>query len=209
MKFVCLSMALALAGCASRPAEPLSTAAIAAPDWRTVATEHDRERLREWRSAWVAALRKATAAGFGPTIAREGALLQPDAALAWQDPPDGDYRCRMLKIGAKAAGNLDYIAYPAFECRIRREHGMISFAKLTGSQRPIGHLLPTSGNRMVFLGTLQLGDERRALEYGRDRERDMAGLIENVGPNRWRLALPYPHFESTIDILELVPRSAL
>jgi hypothetical protein len=37
----------------------------------------------------------------------------------------------------------------------------------------------------------------------------MAGLIENVGPNRWRLALPYPHFESTIDILELVPRSAL
>jgi hypothetical protein len=58
---------------------------------------------------------------------------------------------------------------------------------------------------MVFLGTLQLGDEQRALQYGRDRERDMAGVVERIGERRWRLVLPYPHFESTIDIVELVP----
>jgi hypothetical protein len=210
MKFAYLALAaaLALAGCASRGAHPASVAAATAPDWRTIATEHDRERLREWRTAWVTALRKANAAGFGPTIAREGVLLKPDAALAWQAPPDGDYRCRVLKIGAKAAGNLDYVTYPTFNCRIRAEAGLMSFAKLTGSQRPIGHFLPTTGTRMIFLGTLQLGDERRALEYGRDRERDMAGLIEMIGPNRWRLVLPYPHFESTIDVIELIPRTA-
>jgi hypothetical protein len=210
MKFAYLALAaaLALAGCASRGAHPASVAAATAPDWRTTATEHDRERLREWRTAWVAALRKANAAGFGPTIAREGVLLQPDAALPWQAPPDGDYRCRVIKIGAKSVGNLDYVTYPTFNCRIRQEGGLTSFAKLTGSQRPIGHFLPTTGNRMIFLGTLQLGDERRALEYGRDRERDMAGLIEMIAPNRWRLVLPYPHFESTIDVIELIPRTA-
>ena len=84
----------------------------------------------------------------------------------------------------------------------------MSFAKLTGSQRPIGHILPSVGERRVFLGTLQLGDERRALEYGHDRDRDMAGIVERIGEQRWRLAFPYPAFESTIDIIELVPSTS-
>jgi hypothetical protein len=33
----------------------------------------------------------------------------------------------------------------------------------------------------------------------------MAGVVERIGNQRWRLVLPYPHFESTIDIVELVP----
>jgi hypothetical protein len=209
MKKACLSLcaALALAGCGrSGGAEPLSAQAAAPPDWRAIATAHDRERLREWRSAWIEGLRKARAAGFGPTITREGVLLAPDAAAEWRDIPDGDYRCRTIKIGAKSDGLLDYVAYPMFDCRVRREDGLVSFAKLTGSQRPIGHLLPTAGNRMIFLGTLQLGDETRALEYGRDRERDVAGIVERIGERRWRLVFPSPHFESMTDILELVPK---
>jgi hypothetical protein len=178
----------------------------AAPEWRSIATPYDRERVRQWRSVWVEALGKAQAAGFGPTIAREGALLQPDAAIEWRPPPEGDYRCRTIKIGAKSKGLLDYVPYPTFNCRIRREDGLLGFAKLSGSQRPIGHLLPSIGNRMIFLGTLQLGDETRALEYGRDRERDMIGILERIGDNRWRLVFPSPHFESMTDVLELVPR---
>jgi hypothetical protein len=58
---------------------------------------------------------------------------------------------------------------------------------------------------MVFLGTLQLGDEPGVLKYGHDRERDMAGLLERIGDRRWRLVFPYPAFESTIDVLELIP----
>ena len=205
---IALCAALALAGCASRDSAPAQVMEAAPLDWRSIATEQDRERLREWRTAWVQALRKAQTAGFGPTVGREGVLLQPDAAAAWQEPPDGDYRCRMIKIGAQRAGMLDYVPYPAFNCRIRREGPLVSFAKLTGSQRPIGHLLPTTGDRMIFLGTLQLGDETRALEYGRDRDRDMAGLFERIGDQRWRLVLPYPRFESTIDVLEIVPHTA-
>ena len=208
--FVSLCAGLIVAGCASKSEQgPLSAAAPAAPDWRAIATDHDRERLRNWRTAWMEGVRKAQASGKGGAIAREGALLQPDVAIDWRDPPPGEYRCRVLKIGAKSQGMLDYVAYPAFTCRIRQEDGLMSFAKMTGSQRPIGLFLPFPGQqRMVFLGTLQLGDEQRALQYGRDRERDMAGVVERIGDNRWRLVLPYPHFESTIDILELVPVAA-
>jgi hypothetical protein len=209
---ICLASAAALAGCASRAAESpearLGAIDEQVIDWREIATPTDRERLREWRTAWIEALNKARASGHAPQLASEGVLLQPDARLAWQDPAPGEYLCRTVKIGAKSPGMLDYVTYPEFTCRIRREGGLMSFAKLSGSQRPLGLLLPFADNRMVFLGTLQLGDERRALQYGRDKERDMAGVIERIGEQRWRLVLPYPHFESTIDILEIKPLNA-
>jgi hypothetical protein len=205
---LCAALTLLLPGCGGLggPAGARLESASDNIDWRAIATQSDRTRLREWRTAWMEGLRKAEAAGHGAEVASEGALLQPDSALAWENPPTGDYQCRVLKIGAKSQGLLDYVAYPAFNCRIRAEDGLMSFAKLTGSQRPLGMFLPDSSRRMVFLGTLQLGDERLALEYGRDRERDMAGVVERVGEHRWRLVFPYPHFESTVDVLELVPR---
>ncbi|MFN3944327.1 MAG: DUF4893 domain-containing protein [Allosphingosinicella sp.] len=177
-------------------------------DWRNVATPNDRRRLREWRSAWVEGLALAAAAGHQAEIAREGTLLHPDAAQMRALPPPGDYRCRTIKIGGQSPGMLDYLAYQPFACRITLEEGLLSFAKVSGSQRPVGLLFEDTDRRMVFLGTLQLGDERRALQYGRDRERDMAGVLERVDDRRWRLVFPYPHFESLIDVLELVPASS-
>ena len=204
--------ALTLSACAAGRADAPQAASPSASirptvDWRTIATPPDRRRLREWRTAWVAALAEARAAGHGAELVREGALLEPDAALPGARPPAGEYQCRTIKIGSQSQGGLDYIAYPAFTCRIRIEEGLLSFAKLTGSQRPIGLLFEENDRRMIFLGTMQLGDERRALQYGRDRLRDMAGVVERIGERRWRLVLPYPHFESTLDVIELVPRS--
>lgn len=202
---ICLAI---LAGCSSgrTPQIAAPQAAPARPiDWRGIATGHDRARLRQWRSAWVRALAKAQAAGHGAAIAREGALLQPDAAIALEPPPPGRYRCRTIKIGGQSPGLLDYVAYPYFSCRIRSENGVLGFAKLSGSQRPIGLILPDTSRRMIFLGTLQLGDERGAMQYGRDRERDLIAAVERVAPQRWRMVFPLPHFESTLDILELVP----
>ena len=174
--------------------------------WRTVATEADRGRVREWRTAWLKALEQARTAGHAQEIAAEGALLKPDAALAEVAPPAGDYRCRVIKIGAKGPGNLNYIAYPPFSCRIGAGEGVRDFVKLTGSQRPVGRLFPETDSRMIFLGTLQLGDEQGTLRYGHDPERAMAGILERVGERRWRLVFPYPQFESILDVLELVPQ---
>ena len=194
-----------LSGCAGLRAEMAPDPLPRSVAWREVATDSDRVRVRGWRDAMVEGLANARAAGHGAEIGKEGALLQPDAALAWTDLPEGDYRCRVLKLGAKSKGLPDYVAYPAFDCRVRNDNGVMSFAKLTGSQRPIGLFLPDNGKRMIFLGTLQLGDERVALQYGRDLERDMAGVVQRIGDRRWRLILPFPHFESIVDVLELVP----
>jgi hypothetical protein len=195
--------ALTLASCATaRPGRMLSAPS---GDWRAVATADDRERLREWRTAFTRALDQATKAGHAADIAREGKLLEPDAALGPVPIPNGRYQCRVIKVGAKTPGGLDYVAYPAFDCRIGQRGGLQSFFKLTGSQRHVGLIFPDSAVRQAFLGTLVLGDEARAMQYGRDPDRDLAGWVERVGEQRWRLILPRPHFESTLDMIELIP----
>jgi hypothetical protein len=195
---------LGLTGCGGF-GQPPAVVPKPALDWRAVATDSDRERLREWRTAFVDALRAARAAGHTAEIAGEGALLEPDAALGGGPIPNGDYRCRVTKLGAKVSGLLDYVSYPAFKCRISQAGQLQDFAKLTGSQRQIGSIFPGDPLRQIFLGTLVLGDETRALQYGRDTERDVAGYVERIGPNRWRLIMPRPHFESVMDVMELVP----
>jgi hypothetical protein len=176
--------------------------------YREVVTEDDRVRLRDWRSAFVEGLDQARKAGHSSEVAREGALLDPDAALAGPAIPDGLYRCRVIKLGAKGPGNLAYVSYPGFECRIGPERTLQRLAKLSGSQRYVGLIFPGDAIRNVFLGTLAFADESRALQYGQDEQRDVAGYIERIGPNRWRLVMPAPHFESRVDVMELVPKGA-
>ena len=174
-------------------------------DWRRVATEDDRGRLRDWRSTLVAALAAARRAGHSAEIAREGALLEPDAALGGGPIPNGDYRCRVIKLGAQSKGLLDYVAYPAFTCRVSVERDLQRLDKLSGSQRYAGLIFPNDAMRQLFLGSLVLGDESRALQYGEDQSRNIAGFVERIGPKRWRLLMPRPHFESQMDVMELVP----
>jgi hypothetical protein len=182
------------------------------PRWTTaykqVISENDRVRLRDWRKTFEDALAEARKAGHSDEIAREGALLEPDAATASPIIPDGMYRCRVIKLGAKDPGNLEYVNYPGFTCRVRAERQLQRLAKLSGSQRYVGLIFPGDAVRRVFLGTLVLGDERRALQYGQDEQRDVAGYLERIGPQRWRLLMPQPHFESKFDVMELVPEGA-
>jgi hypothetical protein len=155
--------------------------------------------------AWVAAVNKARQSGHGTEIDREGALLQPDVALTSPLPPAGDYHCRTLKIGGKAPGLPDYASYPGALCRISVRDGRLRFVKLDGVQRPIGTLYPDDGERAIFLGTMVLGDEHKPLGYSNDKDRDMAGFVQRIGEGKWRIAFPYPHWESTLDVIELTP----
>ena len=203
-RFLAAFAAIGLAACSAIPKETPSFVATSA-DWRVVATATDRGRLRDWRTAFTKALGQARKAGHAADIAREGQLLDPDAALGPVPIPNGAYKCRAIKLGAKGPGLLDYIAYPAFDCRIAQSGQLQSLTKLTGSQRQVGLLFAADPRRQVFLGTLVLGDELRAMQYGRDPDRDLAGWVERVGPARWRLILPYPRYESIIDVVELIP----
>ena len=207
MKFRAASLAVCLTvtGCADARTRPLKAAV--AVDWRAVATHADLQRLHDWRDAFVKALDAAKAAGFGDAIAREGALLSPDAAIEGVGIPSGRYRCRVVKLGAQTAGGIAYDDGRAFDCRITNEGEAQSLAKMTGMQRPVGLLFAGDTRRLIFLGTMMLGDEARAIQYGQDGDRDMAGALERIGPARWRLVLPYPRFESLTDVVELVPAS--
>jgi hypothetical protein len=192
-----LALALALV--------PGAAAAQPNAEWRRVATEQDAGRIRDLRDAWEEALASARAAGHGAEVDREGSLLSPDGALVDPAPPPGDYACRTIKVGHAQPGLLGFVSYPAFRCRVRIDHGRLSFEKLTGSQRPLGRFYADRDERMVFVGTIQLGDERRSYQYGVDRDRDMIGALERIGERRWRLVFPYPRFESLLDVIELTP----
>jgi len=107
-----LLAALSVIGLAACSAIPKEHPTFAAPstDWRQVATSDDRARLREWRTAFTKALGQARKGGHAADIAREGRLLEPDAALGPVPIPNGRYKCRAIKLGAKSPGLLDYMA---------------------------------------------------------------------------------------------------
>lgn len=174
-------------------------------DWRRLATGADRTRLRDWRDAWMAARAKARIGGGGEAMAAHERLLDPDAALTDPLPPVGAYRCRLVKLGARAVGMTPVVTLGPVVCSVERLGEYLHFVVRTGPQRPAGEIFTDGRLRGVFLGTLVLGDERRPMRYGRDQTRDMAGLVERVGEQRWRIVLPYPRFESTLDVIELVP----
>jgi len=69
--------------------------------YRDVVTEDDHIRLRDWRMAFVSGLEAARKSGHGEEIARQGVLLEPDSALAGPAIPNGMYRCRVIKLGAR------------------------------------------------------------------------------------------------------------
>ncbi|WP_422061354.1 DUF4893 domain-containing protein [Sphingopyxis sp.] len=213
-----LALGLALGACQTapppQPTPPPPAVADAPPGevdaagtWRATATAQDKQRIRNWYSSWEAALADARAKGSGDSIDREGVLLQPMAALPNPHLPPGEYRCRTVKIGTQGASTLAYVAYDWFRCRVSAEQGLMSLTKVNGSQRPVGLIFSDNLKRQVFLGTLVLGDESMPVSYGSDRMRDMAGLVERIGDNRWRLVLPSPAYESLLDVIELVPSS--
>lgn len=202
------SMAALLSACAmmDAPTGTISRAdAIADGSWQSVATRADRDRIRDWWPAWHEALASARSSGHSSAIAAEGALLDPLAALPNPHLPPGTYRCRVIKLGSQGSLSLAYVAYPYFMCRVEAEQDMFSLTKLTGSQRQVGLIFDDNERRKIFLGTLALGDETAAIDYGADQSRNVAGIVERIGPMRWRVVFPRPAFESIVDVMELVP----
>jgi hypothetical protein len=199
-----LVAALLVAGCGGRTVKTSSAKPVVA-DWKRVVTEDDLSRLRNWRVAFLKGLDEAKASGQGAKIAREGALLEPDSGLDNIGLTSGRYHCRVIKLGSKVTGVAAFTPYPAFDCLVNDEGEVLSFAKIGGSQRPVGLMFDDGSDRRVFLGTMMFGDESRPLEYGRDASRDMAGAVQRIGTKRWRILLPYPRFESVMDVVELTP----
>ena len=174
--------------------------------WQRIARSADTENIFQTGAAWATALAEAKAAGFGGEIASEKALLVPGAALARPAPTPGSYNCRLIKIGKSGRKGPAFEKFKPFFCYVEVEGELLTIVKQTGSQRPAGRLWDDDNvRRLVYLGSLALGDENAPLAYGEDVSRDMAGVLERVGPFRWRLVIPFPRGSSKLDVFELTP----
>ncbi len=175
-------------------------------DWRKVATSADASLLGRLDQAWRLARAEAEDAGFAGEVEKLGPLVDPNAGLAGRlQPPPGTYRCRTVKLGRRVEGQgLAYVAYPWFACSVELGGGGdLILSKTTGSQRTRGLLYPDTDRRLVYVGAQAWGDEAHFPRYGQDRERDQIGLLERIGDQRWRLALPWPRQEAKLELLEL------
>jgi Domain of unknown function (DUF4893) len=189
------------------------TVALAAPkaevvltnNWRKVATPADKTRLMRWRISLLAAIAAANREGQAEAIAREGILLQPDVGLERPAIPVGDYNCRTIKLGRKGTYTNAFVVRPASRCTLTDKSGRMRLMTMNGNQRGSGDIFPSNEWRQVFLGTMTFSDETRAMDYGRDGARDMAGMLERIGEKRWRLLLPEPGFDSMMDVIEITP----
>jgi len=207
-----LGLALALAGCQTQ-SKPELAATAAEPEpvdegWRSIAASDDQAKIEAVAEAWADALDRARNAGFRRAMAGEGPLLDPAAALPRPEPAPGNYMCRLLRLGAEGRRAPAFQSFKAFFCHVGvNPEGQLSITKQTGSERPAGYLWPDANDtpRMVFLGSLALGNEESPRPYGDDPARDMAGVFERVAPMRYRLVIPQPRNTAKLDVIELVP----
>jgi Domain of unknown function (DUF4893) len=197
--------ACALLICAAPASAAPKAEVVLTNDWRKVVTKADKSRLLRWRAALIKAVTAANQEGQTEAITREGVLLQPDAGLERPTLPLGNYQCRTIKLGRNGTYTKAISVRPTSRCTIAEKNGRMRLATLNGSQRAKGNIFPGNDRRQIFLGTMALGDETRAMEYSRDATRDMAGVLERIGDQRWRILLPEPGFESMIDVIELTP----
>ena len=173
--------------------------------WKAVATSEDQDRIARLGLAWQQALADAQKTNAAD-IRREGKLLLPRSALPRPAPTPGSYNCRLIKLGKAAAGGKSYESFKPFFCYVEVEDNLLTIVKQTGSQRPAGRLWEDDDpTRLVFLGSLALGNEDQPLAYGDDPKRNMAGVLERIGPFRWRLVIPWPQSTSKLDVFELTP----
>jgi Domain of unknown function (DUF4893) len=195
-----LLAAVAMPAFASKKAEIKATT-----DWRKVATPADKLRLVRWRTTMLAALESAAKDGESDAILKEGILLQPDAGLERPAIPAGPYQCRTIMLGRKGIYTKPFVSRPTSPCTIADKGVRMRFVTSSSSQRARGDIFPGNERRQIFLGSMALGDETRAMDYGRDGTRDMAGSLERIGERRWRLLLPEPGFDAQMEVIEITP----
>lgn len=208
---ILLAVAAALAGCQSGPrpaARPVVTLEppSKSDEWMKVASAEDASRIERLSSAWMAALAEARLGGFRSEVAAEGDLLSPSAALPRPAPTPGSYECRLVRLGRLTAKTRAFEKFKPFFCYVQLDGDALTIVKQTGSQRPAGRLWEDNdGKRLIFLGSVALGNEEQPLAYGENHGRDMAGVFERVAPFRWRLVIPWPRGQSKLDVFELTP----
>jgi hypothetical protein len=111
-----------------------------------------------------------------------------------------------VRLGRPTAARRPWSASSPFFCYVEVEQDLLTIVKQTGSERPAGRLWEDDlATRLVFLGSVALGNKEQPKAYGEDPKRDMAGVLERFGPMRWRLVIPFPAPGARLELFELTP----
>jgi hypothetical protein len=212
-RFILAVSALALLpGCRTEPRgdRPRPVVSVEPPSkaerWMQIASAADVRRLNNVTGAWAAGLADARRANFVTALRDEAALLRTNAALPRPAPTPGSYNCRLVRLGSTGKGKPAFEKFKPFFCYIQVEGDILTIVKQTGDTRPAGRLWEDNDeSRLIFLGSLALGDEEAPLAYGENPRRDMAGIFERIGPFKWRLVIPWPQDGAKLDVFELTP----
>ena len=214
MKWPWLTVAalLLLAGCQAGKGRSgrIPVRAASAPAWHDIAAAEDVEHIGRIRTAWAEGLAAARADGLARRVAAEHDLLDPEAALPRPAPTPGAYLCRLVRLGGAVRGEPGFASFRPFYCFVGiGDHGdRLSITQSEGSARPAGYLWDDpNGRRMIFLGALAPG-AGPVPAYGDDPARDVAGIVERIGPFRWRLVIPRPASGAALEIFEMEPAQA-
>jgi hypothetical protein len=208
LRVLFLAVLLPLAPVAAGPQGVPSPREMRSLSWQEQISEADRKRLAGLWNAWTRALNQAADAGEVARLTELGAVAVADAAKPAALPGPGDYRCRSIRIGHRdpdrAVGVPAVMVGEPQPCRISPKKGLLWFEQTGGSDRVGGMLYPDS-DRMVFLGSKAMRGEMGMRAYGSDATRDQVGVVRALGDGHWRLELPWPHWQSNLEIIEILP----
>lgn len=202
---LCLSL-FATGGCAilRAPSPPLGTSVTIEPEtpsdgaeWRTIARAADQQRIDAIDARWHAAI-AALPHSLQPRTAADRQLLDPEAARPLVALPPGGYECRRIRLGGRAK----LTRFKPDTCYVKLDGNKLSYTTQTGRLMPGGWLYPDSDTRQVLLATDRPTGVQVAPAYGVEATRDLIGVIERLGPLRWRLTIPR---DDELDVWEITP----
>jgi len=199
---LCLSAALT-GGCSTLSRPHVAEVAVSAPakpvtGWRAIARPEDQQRIAAIDARFDTA-RAGLPSRLQPRDAADKQLLDPQAAQPLPALTPGGYQCRRVRLG----GRTKITRFKPDTCYVKLEDGgRLSYTTQSGAMMPGGWLYPDGADRLVLLATNRPAGTKAAPAYGDDAAKDLVGVIERIGPMRWRLTLPRT---DEIDIWELKP----
>lgn len=184
--------------------------------WQAVISDADRRRLARLQGAWEQARADIGSVGADAALAALGPVIPPLAGSAPMSSPTeqvvlpapGAYQCRTIRLGWRQGSPRDVPPVQAGDwapCRLVAAGILLNLETAPagpGAQRIAGTLYPDV-DRLIFLGSVALGGEMGQLRYGDDMDRDQLGVLTMVAPGHWRIALPWPHWSTRLNLIEI------
>ncbi|MGO4839500.1 DUF4893 domain-containing protein, partial [Rhizobiaceae sp. 2RAB30] len=162
-----------------------------------IMTAADKTRLAGYEAARAKAVAEAKGGGAAQDVAVLDELLAKPTIPFSDFDMTGNWQCRTIKAGGLGA----LVIYGWFKCKVTDDGSGWMLEKLTGSQRTKGRFYTESDMRQIYLGSFYVAGDP-AKSYGNGRETDQVGYAMRTGPAEWRIELPLPEYESTLDVLE-------